>query len=170
MRKRRSWEGRGEDGHGGKSSGFATPRQAPGAGLFPARCSAWGGSSGVTGAAPAGLQGAAGELLGLEGFQTPPVSRPVPHSPSRRRGRKARDATNPRALGNRQVPALPAAGVGDKSEATRWGPGGEPRLPESRAPPRLLAFASSLPSPSDPPNVRKEPGASHRQKWQDLEL
>jgi len=27
-----------------------------------------------------------------------------------------------------------------------------------------------FPQPSGSPDVRKEPGASHRQKWQDLEL
>lgn len=33
-----------------------------------------------------------------------------------------------------------------------------------------LAFTDHLPPSSGPPDVRKEPGASHRQKWQDLEL
>lgn len=108
----------------------------------------------------------------------PPLPIPSPHS--KREVRKAEDPANPRALENQRVPALLAAQMGEESKVTcsepqeqRAEPRREPK--SSQAFPALtplhpLAFIDHLPPSSGPPDVRKEPGASHRQKWQDLEL
>lgn len=88
-----------------------------------------------------------------------------------------------------KAPVCPAAPAAPSSAAAQMGEEGkatpsEPRQPraEPRRDPKCsqvfpalpplhpLALPDRLPPPSGPPNVRKEPGASHRQKWQDLEL
>lgn len=77
-------------------------------------------------------------------------------------------------------PGSAAAQMGEEGKATPSEPS-QPRAEPRRDPkcsqvfPALpplhpLALTDCLPPSSGPPNVRKELGASHRQKWQDLEL
>lgn len=128
MRKRRSWEGR--RGRGGTGTGeelrHSHPTTSPtprGAGLIPSTVRRVGRLLDVT------------ELRGScwcwRASRHPPF--PVPSHTPRAGGVEGKHRM-PRALGTRQVPALPAAGVGEKSEVTHRGPGGEPRAsPELRS-------------------------------------